>query len=149
MKTHRAAKAVSLPRSTVMDRSPLQHRLPPVQWYSFHQPQKNDRLSQPHLVLIQQSAGAQIQDPKLPKAKLTPSNSVIYIKSSEISEYCTLFYHWPWLIKWWAESSLTMPSEYSFVLVKDIPVCLCSESWQIGHLFLKNTTWREMTPQGI
>ena len=35
-------------------------------WYSFCQPKEDDRLSQPHLVLIQQNTGAQTQNPKIP-----------------------------------------------------------------------------------
>ena len=33
----------------------------PVHWCSFHQPQKDDRLSQPHLVLIQQPTGLKLR----------------------------------------------------------------------------------------
>jgi len=33
----------------------------PVDWYSFHRPQKDDRLSQPHLVLIQRKRGLKLR----------------------------------------------------------------------------------------
>ena len=33
----------------------------PVHWCSFHQPQKDDRLSQPNLVLIQQPTGLKLR----------------------------------------------------------------------------------------
>ena len=33
----------------------------PVKWYSFCQPQKDERLSQPNLVLIQQSTGLKLR----------------------------------------------------------------------------------------
>ena len=36
-----------------------------VQWYSFRRPRKDDRLNQPHLVLIQYLTGAQTQGPKI------------------------------------------------------------------------------------
>ena len=37
----------------------------PAKWYSFCRPRKDDRLRQPHLVLIQRSTGASTQDPKI------------------------------------------------------------------------------------
>ena len=41
---------------TTQDRSPLRHRIP-ASWHSFCRPQKDDRQSQPHVVLIQQPRG--------------------------------------------------------------------------------------------
>ena len=37
----------------------------PASWYSFCWPRKDDRLSQPHLVLIQQPSGIWTQDPRI------------------------------------------------------------------------------------
>ena len=36
----------------------------PANWHSFRRPRKDDRLSQPHLELIQQPTGTQTQDPR-------------------------------------------------------------------------------------
>ena len=41
-------------------------------WYSFCQPQKDDRLSQPHLVLIQQPSGIWTQDQRIPSPPPQP-----------------------------------------------------------------------------
>ena len=41
---------------TILDRSPLRHRIPAC-WHSFCRTRKDDRKSQPHLVLIQQTSG--------------------------------------------------------------------------------------------
>ena len=38
----------------------------PASWYSFCQPQKDDRLSQPHLILIQKPSGIWTQDLRIP-----------------------------------------------------------------------------------
>ena len=43
----------------------------PAQWYSLHQPSKDDRLSQPHLVLIQWPIGAKDLNPATRTTKPT------------------------------------------------------------------------------
>jgi len=43
----------------ILDRSPLQHRKPAI-WHSFCRLRKDDRLSQPHLVLIQWPMGLKL-----------------------------------------------------------------------------------------
>ena len=56
---------------TILDGSPLRHRIPAC-WHSFCRPQKDDRQSQPHLVLIQQPSGILTQDPRIPSPPLWP-----------------------------------------------------------------------------
>ena len=68
---HTLCRASVLPKQspwllgTILDGSPLQHRIP-ASWHSFCQPWKDDRQSQPHLVLIQQPSGIWTQDPRIP-----------------------------------------------------------------------------------
>ena len=45
----------------ILDGSPLRHRIP-ASWHSFCRPWKDDRQSQPHLVLIQHPRGIWTQD---------------------------------------------------------------------------------------
>ena len=56
---------------TILDGSPLRHRIP-ASWHSFCQPRKDDRQSQPHLVLIQQPRGILTQDPRIPSPPPEP-----------------------------------------------------------------------------
>ena len=51
---------ILLERSCAADAVPLL----PVHWCSFHQPWKDDRLSQPHLVLVQQPTGLKLRTPR-------------------------------------------------------------------------------------
>ena len=59
---HTLCRALVLPQQspsllgTILDGSPLRQRIP-ESWHSFYRPQKDDRQSQPHLVLIQQPSG--------------------------------------------------------------------------------------------
>ena len=56
---------------TILVKSPLRHRIP-ARWHSFCRPQKDDRQSQPHLVLIQQPSGIWTQDPGIPSPPPVP-----------------------------------------------------------------------------
>ena len=49
---------------TILDGSPLRHRIPAC-WHSFCRARKDNRQSQPHLVLIQQLSGISTQDPRI------------------------------------------------------------------------------------
>ena len=69
---HTLCRALVLPQQspgllgTILDGSPLRHRIP-ASWHSFCRPRKDDRQSQPHLVLIQQQNGIWTQDPRIPR----------------------------------------------------------------------------------
>ena len=73
---HTLYRASVLPKQSpgllgaILDRSPLRHRslngsIIPASWCSFCQPRKDDRLSQPHLVLIQRSSRILTRDPRI------------------------------------------------------------------------------------
>ena len=57
----------------------------PASWHSFCRPRKDDRLSQPHLVLIQQPSGvffnSGLQDPKPATLTIKPTPGIVSYRS--------------------------------------------------------------------
>ena len=83
---HTLCRALVLPQQspwllvTILDGSPLRHRIPAC-WHSFCRPRKDDRQSQPHLVLIQHNwdLNSGYSDPKTTSRTMKPTPSISWV----------------------------------------------------------------------